>query len=69
MTTDCGCWTDGSGYWRLSEQCRKAEKDAWSRAVEFSRNKTMYYAEPLATTHHERAVAYFRQELGKSDMG
>ncbi len=32
-TSDCGCWTDSEGYWRLSDACRAAELHVWENML------------------------------------
>lgn len=62
--SDCGCWTDVNGYWRLSKKCHEAELAAWRQAM----GNAQHFIEDLRAgrigmSEHERAVAYFRQEL------
>lgn len=66
-TADCGCWTDGDGFWQLSDKCRRAELDQWKKMMDDYRSGKFDSLTPVPTGH-AHAVAYFRQELGDLDI-
>lgn len=69
LASDCGCWTDANGYWQLSEKCRKEELEIWRRTAALASDPKWldHIRNSPQLSAHDRAVAYFRQELRNDD--